>query len=179
MAKHLIPITNGKGSKALTNGTYTVEAEILGYDNTSINPNSIEITEGNNSYTFQIAATGTLTLHVCDDGTNIGVPIIGATFKRCDREGREYGAEVISDDSGNAIFNNVPYSGNETPPTIYIKQTSSDGEHIFTDTLKEIVMNTETHTEEIANAKAAEREFTITDKNYENLPISDGNITLS
>ena len=40
-------------------------------------------------------------------------------------------------------------------------------------------MNTETHTEEIANAKAAEREFTITDKNYENLPISDGNITLS
>lgn len=40
-------------------------------------------------------------------------------------------------------------------------------------------MNTQTHTEEIANAEAAEREFTITDKNYENLPISDGNITLS
>lgn len=43
MAKHLIPITNG---------TYTVEAEILDYDNTSIDPNSIEIKEGTNSYTF-------------------------------------------------------------------------------------------------------------------------------
>lgn len=43
--------------------------------------------------------------------------------------------------------------------------------------IKDIVMNTKTHTEEIANAEAAQREFTITDKNYENLPISDGNIT--
>lgn len=179
MAKHLIPITNGKGSKTLTNGTNTVEAEVLGYDNASIDPTSIEIQEGNNSYTLQIAATGTLTLHVSDDGTDVGVPIIGATFKRCDSEGNEYGDEVTSDDSGNAVFNNVPYSETETPPTIYIKQTSSDGEHIFTDTLKEIVMNTETHTEEIVNVEAAEREFTITDKNYENLPISDGNITLS
>ena len=127
MAKHLIPITNG---------TYTVEAEILGYDNTSIDPNSIEIKEGTNSYTFQIAATGTLTSHVSDDGTNIGVPIIGAIFKRCDREGCEYGVEVISDDSGNAIFNNVLYSGNGTPPTIYINQISFDGEHTFTDTYK-------------------------------------------
>lgn len=179
MAKHLIPITNGKGTKPLTNGTYAVEAEVLGYDNTSIDPNSIEILEGTNSYTLKIAATGTLTLHVSDDGTDVGVPIIGATFKRCDQEGNEYGEEITTDDSGNAVFNNVPYSETDTPPTIYIKQTASDGEHTFVSELKEIVMTTQTHTEEIVNADAPEREFILTDTNYENLPITDGSINLS
>ena len=33
MSQHVIPITNGKGTKELTNGTYNVTGEFTGYDN--------------------------------------------------------------------------------------------------------------------------------------------------
>ena len=62
--EHLIPITNGKGSKELTSGTYNVVAEITGYNNDSIDPNTLDIEEGTNDYNLTIAASGTLTLHV-------------------------------------------------------------------------------------------------------------------
>ena len=65
MAKeHIIPITNGKGSQSLVNGNYSVTASVNGYDNATIEPSAEEITEGVNEYSFTIAATGTLTLHV-------------------------------------------------------------------------------------------------------------------
>lgn len=71
MAKeHIIPITNGKGSKTLVNENYSVTASVNGYDNATIEPSSEEITEGVNEYSFTIAANGTLTLHVSDDGTD-------------------------------------------------------------------------------------------------------------
>ena len=79
MAKeHIVSITNGKGSKELVNGN---TANINGYDNSTITPNSQEITKEVNSYEFTISATGTFTLHVSDDGTEIGIPIVGATLK--------------------------------------------------------------------------------------------------
>ena len=175
---HLIPITNGKGSKELTSGTYNVVAEITGYNNDSIDPNTLDIEEGTNDYNLTIAASGTLTLHVSDDGTDIGVPIIGATFYRCDSEGNTYGEIITSNDEGNAIFNYVPYAENDAP-TIYYKQITSDGEHNFDDTLQNTTMTTDTLTIEIENSPATERNFTVTDANYENLPITDGKITLN
>ena len=176
--EHLIPITNGKGSKELTSGTYNVVAEITGYNNDSIDPNTLDIEEGTNDYNLTIAASGTLTLHVSDDGTDIGVPIIGATFYRCDSEGNTYGEIITSNDEGNAIFNYVPYAENDAP-TIYYKQITSDGEHNFDDTLQNTTMTTDTLTIEIENRPATERNFTVTDANYENLPITDGKITLN
>ena len=72
MAKqHIIPINNGVGSKEIDNGTYTITANIVCYDNATIDPASQEITEGIDNYSFTIGATGTLTLHVSDDGTEI------------------------------------------------------------------------------------------------------------
>lgn len=180
MAKeHIIPITNGKGSKSLVNGNYSVTASVNGYDNATIEPSSEEISEGVNEYSFTISATGTLTLHVSDDGTDIGVPIVGATFYRCDAEGTTYGEAVISGDDGNAVFNNVPYADDGTAPNIYYKQTASDGEHGFTDELQTITMEAETHTVEIANEEAQSRDITLTDANYDGLPIEDGSITLT
>lgn len=123
MAKeHIIPITNGKGSKTLVNENYSVTASVNGYDNATIEPSSEEITEGVNEYSFTIAANGTLTLHVSDDGTDIGVPIVGATFYRCDAEGTTYGEAVTSDDEGNAVFNNVPYADDGTDQTYIINK---------------------------------------------------------
>ena len=178
MAKHLIPITNGKGSKTLTNGTYTVEAEVLGYDNASIDPTSIEIQEGNNSYTLQIAATGTLTLHVTEDGTSTGTPVVGATFIRTDSLGNEYGNIITTDQTGNAIFNNVPYA-DANAPIIYFKQTASDGDHEFDSSIQNTTMTQSTFTLEIQNVKGALRTINLTDANYNNLKIDSGSLTLT
>lgn len=179
MAKqHIVPITNGKGNKELANGNYNVTASIHGYDNSTIDPNTQEITEGVDNYSFTIAATGTLTLHVSDNGTDIGIPIVGATFYRCDSEGTQYGDPVVSDDEGNAIFNYLPFSEEETFPIIYFKQTETDGEHTFDDSLQNVEMDAQTKTIEIQNPDAAAREFTITDQNYSGLPVTDGELTL-
>ena len=41
-----------------------------------------KVTEGVTDYAFTIATTGNLTIHTSDDGTDAGVPIVGATFIR-------------------------------------------------------------------------------------------------
>lgn len=176
--EHIIPITNGRGSKELVNGTYNVVAEVTGYDNSTIDPNSINVEEGVNEYSFTVAATGTLTIHVSDDGTEIGIPIVGATFIRCDADGNTYSDEITSDDSGNAVFNFVPFDA-KSAPAIYFKQTQSDGEHTFDDTLQNTTMTSDTATLEIQNAVAEERTIMLTDANYQNLPIADGQIALN
>lgn len=38
MAQHIIPITNGNGSKELANGNYNVVANVSEYDNATILP---------------------------------------------------------------------------------------------------------------------------------------------
>lgn len=177
--EHVIPITNGKGSKELSNGTYSVTASVLGYDDSTINPAEQEITEGVNSYSFTIGATGTLILHVTDEGTDIGIPIEGATFYRCDADGNTYGEIITSDAEGNAVFNSVPFSAEEGAPIVYFKQTASDGEHTFSDALQNTTLDSDTKTVEIANPMAPEREINLTDANYDGLPIADGSLTLS
>lgn len=180
MAKeHLIPITNGIGSKELANGSYTVTSNTEGYDNASITPAEVEIKDSTTDLEFTIAATGTLTIHVSDDGTTIGVPIIGATFNRCDSTGNIYGNVITSDDEGNAVFNNVPFSTSGNPPKIYFKQITSDGEHNFSTELQNTTLEEETKTIEIANVDATLRNIKLVDANYANLPIEDGNVTLT
>lgn len=177
MAK-IITITNGTGSADVINGSYTVAANVTGYDNTSINPSSIVVSESTNTYAFTVSATGTLTLHVSEDGTSSGTPIVGATFIRTDASGTEYGNAITTDASGNAVFNNVPFAASGAP-AIYYKQTASDGNHEFDNTVQSTTMTESTQTIEITNALGAIRTFNLTDANYENLPIDSGSLTLS
>ena len=86
MAK-IVDITNGTGTVELINDTYTVTAEVTGYDNSTINPSSITVDASTNTYAFTISGAGTLTLHVTDTGTTAGTPIVGATFIRTDSAG--------------------------------------------------------------------------------------------
>ena len=177
MAK-IVNITNGTGTTDLINGTYTVEAAVTGYDNTSINPTSITVDAQTNNYAFTISATGTLTLHVTDTGTVAGTPILGATFIRTDATGTEYGSLITTDATGNAVFNNVPFA--ETgAPTIYFKQTASDGDHEFSTDVHSTTLTTQTSTVEIINAVGATRSITLTDTNYDNLPIDTATLTLT
>lgn len=176
MAK-IVDITNGTGTVELINDTYTVTAEVTGYDNSTINPSSITVDASTNTYAFTISATGTLTLHVTDTGTSTGTPIVGATFIRTDSAGTEYGSVITTDTEGNAVFNNVPFA--ETgAPLIYYKQTASDGDHEFDSTVQTISLTTQTETIEIINTPGATRTITLTDSNYANLPLT-GSLTLT
>ena len=176
MAK-VITITDGTGSLDIINGSYSVTADVEGYENTSILPVSVDITEGTNTYAFTIGATGTLTLHVSEDGTSSGTPVVGATFVRTDSEGVEYGSTVTSDASGNAVFNNVPFDETNAP-VIYFKQTASDGDHEFNNAVQNTTLTTATSTLEIPNQPGATRTINLTDANYSGLPV-DGQITLN
>ncbi len=179
MAKpYEISITDGVGSSSILNGQYGVTSEITGYDNSTINPANVEVTDNKNEYAFTVSATGTLTIHVTEDGTSTGTAITGATFYRCDKNGTTYGNIITTNETGEAVFNNVPFDSTAAP-TIYYKQISSDGNHEFSSDLKSTTMTTSTSTIELANAPAALRTITLTDTNYENLPIEQGKIKLS
>lgn len=174
----VVNIINGTGTSELINDTYTVTAQVTGYDNTTIDPTSLTVEEGTNNYAFTISATGTLTLHVTEDGTTTGTPIVGATFYRTDNTGTEYGSSITTDSNGDAIFDNVPFDATNAP-TIYYKQTASDGDHEFDSTVKSTTLATDTSTIEIQNTPGATRTITLTDANYANLPIDSGTITLT
>ena len=177
MAKN-VTITNGTGTAQLINDTYTVTANITGYNNTSITPASITVEEGTNTYAFTVSATGTLTLHVTEDGTAQGTPVVGATFIRTDSTGTEYGTVITSDSNGDVVFNNVPFDSTNAP-VIYYKQTASDGNHEFSNTVQNTTLTTNTSTVQVQNPVGATRTINLTDTNYENLPITTGELTLT
>lgn len=172
-----ITITNGSGSAEVIDGTYTVTANVPGYDNTSITPNSVNITQGTDTYAFTIAANGTLTIHVTEEGTAGGTPIASATFVRTDSAGTQYGPVITSDASGNAVFENVPFGTGA--PLVYFRQTASDGAHEFVDTLQSTSLTTQTQTMEIQNSAGEVRTINLADSNYENLPIESATLTLN
>ena len=176
MAK-VITITNGTGTADIVNGSYNVTALVNGYDNASISPATVDIAEGTNTYAFTIGATGTLTLHVTEDGKSAGTPIIGATFFRTDATGNEYGNIITTDANGDAIFDNVPYDTTNAP-VIYYKQTASDGDHEFDNTVQNTTMTTSTETVEIQNAPGAQRTVNLIDVNYNGLPVESGQLSL-
>ena len=81
MAKpYEITISNGTGTATVENGTYNVVANVPGYDNSTINPASVTVTQSTSSYNFTISATGTLTIHITDNGTSSGTAVEGATL---------------------------------------------------------------------------------------------------
>ena len=177
MAKQ-VNIVNGVGTVSLINDTYTITSNTVGYDNTTIDPSSITVDATTNTYSFTIAANGTLTLHVSEDGTSSGTPIVGATFYRTDSSGVEYGSVITTDSNGDAVFNNVPYDATNAP-TIYYKQTASDGDHEFDSTVQSTTLTTQTQTLEIENTPGATRTINLTDTNYANLPIGEATLTLT
>lgn len=179
MAKpYTINIVNGQGQESVVNGSYQVEANVVGYDNTTLTPTSVTVDGTATTYNFTIAATGTLTLHVTEDGTTTGTPVVGATFNRTDAQGNIYGDVITTDEHGNAVFNNVPYAETDTP-VIYYKQISSDGNHNFDNTVKNTTLTTSTETIQIENSLPTTQTFNLTDANYEGLTINTGTITLS
>lgn len=178
MARQTINITNGKGSIELVNGNYNATAVVGGYDSSTLTPASVNVVDGVDTYAFTISATGTLTLHVTDTGDpDTGVDIVGAKFIRTDSTGAVVGTEAVTNQDGNAVFNNVPFAATGSNP-IYYKQIAGDGGHTFDDGVKSITMTVENQTVEITNPQAPLRNFTLMDASYPNIPIMDGQIIL-
>lgn len=178
MAKpYNVTIVNGQGTVNAVDGTYNVTATASGYDNTSLNPTEITI-NGESSHAFTIEATGTLTIHVSEDGTSTGTSVVGAKFIRCDKDGNTYGSEITTDENGNAVFENVPYDASNAP-RIYYKQTASDGSHNFSDVLSNTTLTTETGTIEVINEIAKTQTVSLTDANYSGLAIESAELTLN
>lgn len=175
--EYIVPITNGIGSKELIDGNYSVTSNVSGYDNNTLSPNKISVSDDVSTYEFTVAATGKLTLHVSDNGTIYGVPIISASFYRCDASGKVYGEKLTTDMSGMVVFNNVPYAATNAP-FVYFKQVEGDLEHTFNKEVQKVALVKEETTLEIENAPAPERTFKLTDANYAGLPIEDGEIIL-
>lgn len=174
-----INITDGTATESILNGTYTATTTVSGYDASSITPTSVTITDNVETYNFTVAATGSLSLHVTAEGTPEGTtPIVGATFIRCDKLGNTYGSAITTNESGIATFTNVPFdaSGNTN---VYYKQTASDGEHNFDDTLQTLALTESTTTKEVQNPAAVTKTINYTDANYANLPIETATITLT
>jgi hypothetical protein len=172
-----ITISNGTGTATVENSTYSVTANVPGYDNTTISPTSVTVSQSTSSYNFTISATGTLTIHITEDGTASGTAVEGATLVRTDSSGTAYGTPITTDASGNAVFNNVPF-GTSTP-TIYYKQTATATDHSFDDTVQSITMTNSTQTVEIENPTTNPITVNLLDANYENLQVDSGTITLS
>lgn len=178
MAKpYNININNGTGTVNAVDGTYSVTASANGYNNTSINPTEITV-NGASTHAFTISASGTLTIHVSEDGTQSGTSVVGAKFIRCDRSGNTYGTEIETNSEGNAVFSNVPYAS-ENAPLIFYKQTASDGSHNFSDALSQIALTSETGIVEVKNESAATQTVTLADANYSGLMIESAQLTLN
>lgn len=177
MAKqYKLIITDGEAAANIKKDTYSVTASVTGYDNSSIDPNSLTVTDETN-YELKISATGTLTLHVTEEGTEGGKAIVGATFKRCDKNGNEYGDLITTDENGNAVFQYVPFASTSAP-NIYYKQLTSDDAHEFDSTLKTETLTDSTKTVEVQNPLSTLKTVKLTDANYSNLPIETGEINL-
>lgn len=180
MAKeYKISIVNGSGTENILNGEYSVSATSTGYDSSTIDPKSLTITDDKTTYDLLISANGTLILHVSETGESTGTSVVGAKFYRCDQTGAiTYGDAITSTSDGKAIFEHVPFDST-TPPTIYYKQTESDGNHNFSTEVRSITLPTETLTVEITNAPATLKTINLKDANYDGLSIGSAEVTLT
>lgn len=175
---YVISIVDGEGSSRILNGTYTITSDVSGYDNASVDPSTQVVSAGTDTYNFTIAATGTLTLHVTEEGSSEGTAVEGATFVRCDSAGTAYGDPIPSDASGNAVFPYVPFAASGAP-TIYYRQTASVGDHEYSDALQSTTLTSSVGTVEIANPLASFRTIGLVDANYDGLPIEAGDLTFT
>lgn len=173
-----VTITNGTGSENIVAGEYSLSLAATGYDSSTIDPTSITVTNDSSTFDLTVAATGTLTIHVTETGESTGTPVVGAKFYRTDSTGTTYGTEITTDSTGNATLSNVPFDSTNAP-TIYFKQTESDGSHNFDLTVQSTRLTAQTGTIEVTNAPAALQTFNLKDANYEGLIVDTANLTLS
>ena len=181
MSNYNVEITDGQGTTKMKAGTYTVSAtEANGYDVTTLTPTSYTATTSTGSGTFTLSATGTLTFIVNETGAQGGTPVTSGTIIMTNSTGtEEYGLAVSINSQGEAIFNNVPHGSSGTPYQLYFKQLTTDESHNIYEGVISVSMTSETQTEYIQNSAIETQTITLTDANYDGLPISSATLNFS
>ena len=173
MAEYNVTITNGVGSQAMKAGEYEVTAQAAGYQATSLSPSTFTAQTTAQTASFTLSASGTLTFIVNETGAQGGTPVTSGSIVMTDQSGNtQYGSPVSIDQSGNAVFQNVPYGSQETPFVLYFKQLSTDDSHNVYAGVITVNMTGETQTQYVENTAIAVQTFNLTDANYKGLPIN-------
>ena len=179
MANYNVSITNGSGSEEMKKGTYTVSVTANGYEATTLSPTSYTATDSAGSGAFTVSANGTLTLVFNETGASGGTPITSGSVVMTDSTGAtEYGSPISIGATGEAVFNNVPYSAG-TPYVLYFVQKETDADHNLYEGVITINMSSASQTEYVLNSAIALQSFTLTDATYSGLPIADATLTFT
>lgn len=181
MSTYNVEITNGLGTAKMQAGTYNVTAtDATGYDVTTLSPTTFTATSEGSTGSFTLSATGTLCFIVNETGAQGGIPITSGTIIMTDSTGStEYGTAVNISNTGEAIFNNVPYGTTGTPYTLYFKQLTTDENHNIHTGVITVNMQTSEQTEYLQNSPIATQTITLTDANYSGLPINNATLNFS
>ena len=174
MSEYNVTIIDGIGSQSMKPGEYSVSAIYApGYDMSTLSPTSYTATSTTGTKAFTISATGTLTITFNETGEAGGTPITSGTVVMTDSTGNtQYGPVIQIDSTGTATFNNVPYGSAEAGYTLYFKQLTSDENHDVYPDVFAVGMGDQTQQEYVINTpKSVLQNFTLTDANYEGLPV--------
>ncbi len=178
MANYNVVITNGNGSQRMQKGTYSVSAVVEGYDASTLDPKAFTVASDALTQVFTLAGTGTLTFNVNETGAAGGTPVTGGTIVMTDSTGNiEYGSPVTINATGEAVFNNVPYSETGNSVVLYFKQLTTDDNHNIYDGIIEVTMTEANQTEYIQNTLAGLQSFELKDATY-GFPLS-GTLTFT
>ena len=152
-------------------GNYTVTAVANGYDATSLTPSSFTATDQPGSGSFTLSADGALTLIFNETGAQGGTAVTSGSVVMTDSTGlTQYGSPVNISAEGTAVFPNVPFSAAE-PLTLYFVQLSTDATHNVAEGVITVSMDANDKTIYVINSPIATQNFTLTDANYQGLPV--------
>ena len=182
MANYNVSIVDGVGSEVMEPGEYTVSAIYApGYDMSTLTPVTYNVTTAGQTGAFTLSATGTLTIIFNETGSAGGTPITGGTVVMTDVTGEtQYGSVVTINNEGVATFNNVPYGSAQSAFTLYFKQLTSDENHNPYAEVFIVGMGDQTQTEYVINTpKTLAQNFTVTDANYPDMPISNATLNFT
>lgn len=171
MANYNVTITDGVGSQKMKVGAYSVTATANGYDATTLSPAQYTATAGENNAAFTISANGTLDIIFNETGAAGGTAVTEGSVVMTDSTGlTQYGSPVSISAEGTAVFPNVPFSAAE-PLTLYFVQLSTDATHNVAEGVITVSMDANDKTIYVINSPIATQNFTLTDANYQGLPV--------
>lgn len=180
MANYNVQITNGTGSANMLNSQYSVTVNANGYESTTLSPDSYTVSGSAGTGNFTVSADGVLTIIFNETGAAGGTPITSGSVIMTNKSGTIYYGQARSiNANGKAVFNNVPYSAN-SPYTLYFKQLSSDYHHNPINRVITVHMSRAAQKVYVLNTAAEElQKFTLTDANYEGLPVNSANLNFT
>ncbi|HBF86474.1 MAG TPA: hypothetical protein DDW54_02210 [Clostridiales bacterium] len=179
MADYNVQITEGAGSAPMKKGNYSVTAMANGYEATTLSPSTYTAADTEGTGAFTISANGVLTIVFNETGAAGGTPVISGSVVMTDATGAtQYGSPVNISATGEAVFNNVPYSS-ETPYVLHFVQLATDDGHNLFDGVITVNLSSENQTEYVVNSPIATQNITLADANYSGLPVAGATLVFT